>query len=102
VLCAEPLLPLSLVRCHPLGLIAMQDNGHADEKIIAVPEFDPNYCFYQDLSELPPHVMDEMQHFFTVYKALEGKQTVVDEVRPRAEAERVIAQCRQRYRETFG
>ena len=101
VLCAEPLLPMCLVRCKPLGLIAMQDAGRGDEKIVAVPFHDPNYNFYDDISQLPCHVLSEMRHFFEVYKALEGKQTVVDEVQGREAAERVIASCLTRYCETF-
>ena len=37
VLCSEPLAPLALVRCYPIGVIAMIDNGHMDQKIIAIP-----------------------------------------------------------------
>ena len=73
LLCSEPVQPMTLVRAYPIGVISMLDNGKNDEKIIAVPFNDPNYNCYHDISELPGHVVDEMEHFFTVYKALENR-----------------------------
>ena len=73
LLCSEPVQPMTLVRAYPIGVISMLDNGKNDEKIIAVPFNDPNYNCYHDISELPSHVVDEMEHFFTVYKALETR-----------------------------
>ena len=66
VLCSETLVPLSLVDCYPIGVIRMLDNGHRDDKIIAIPFDDPNYNAYMDIEQLPKHVFDEMTHFFTV------------------------------------
>ncbi|MBR2974988.1 MAG: inorganic diphosphatase, partial [Clostridia bacterium] len=43
VLCSQPLVPLSMVRCYPIGVITMNDGGEMDEKIIAIPFSDPNY-----------------------------------------------------------
>ena len=80
VLCSESLCPMSLVRCYPIGVITMSDNGDSDEKIIAIPYSDPTYNGYKSISELPQHIFDEMQHFFRVYKELENKSTSVSEV----------------------
>ena len=80
VLCSECIRPLSLVECYPIGVIKMIDDGRFDEKIIAIPFDDPTYNTYTDISQLPSHVFDEMTHFFTIYKALENKETAVDEV----------------------
>ena len=101
VLCSEALEPLSLVRCYPIGVIVMQDNGKMDEKIVAIPMKDPNYNTYRDINELPRHVFSEMEHFFTVYKNLEGKNTIVDEVKDRQVALEVIEKCLDNYVETF-
>lgn len=90
LLCSEPVQPMTLVRAYPIGVISMLDNGKNDEKIIAVPFNDPNYNCYHDISELPSHVVDEMEHFFTVYKALENKTTAVNEKGDRDEAIEVI------------
>lgn len=101
VLCSEEIEPLSLVRCYPIGVIRMKDNGKLDEKIIAIPFNDPNYNTYHDITDLPAHVFQEMQHFFSVYKTLENKETVVDEAQGRDEAVDVIRACIANYRDTF-
>jgi len=101
VLCSENIQPLSLVRCYPIGVITMLDQGRLDEKIIAIPFEDPTYNSYRDVSELPSHLFTEMSHFFTVYKNLEGKDTVVDELRGADVAREVIRKCREAYIEKF-
>lgn len=101
VLCSEPLDPLTLVRCYPIGVIKMIDNGRADEKIIAVPWSDPTYNGYHSIFALPKHVYDEMSHFFTVYKTLENKETAVDEVKDSADAIAIITAAIERYKEKF-
>ena len=53
VLSSEVIQPLSLVRCYPIGVITMLDQGRLDEKIIAIPFQDPSYNSYHDVSELP-------------------------------------------------
>ncbi len=101
VLCSEAIEPMSLIRCYPIGVITMMDNGKRDEKIIAIPFEDPNYNSYKSIDDLPPHVFQEMQHFFTVYKTLEHKDTVVNEAEGKERAIEVIAECCQHYIEHF-
>ena len=79
----------------------MLDGGKNDEKIIAIPFADPTYNTFNDLMDLPPHIFDEMAHFFAVYKALEGKETVAGDVNGRAAAVRVIRQAMEHYEECF-
>ena len=90
ILSSEPLLPLSLVRCYPIGVITMNDNGAMDEKVIAISYTDPTYNSYKSINALPKHIFDEMQHFFKVYKELEYKPTTVSEVFDVAVAEDII------------
>ncbi len=97
VICSEVIDPMTLVRCYPIGVIAMKDSGKLDEKIISIPFNDPNYNCYKDISELPKHVFDEMTHFFSVYKNLEDKETVVDEVRNREAAIEIIGKSINNY-----
>ena len=102
VLCSENIIPMSLVRCYPIGVIVMDDGGSKDEKIIAIPFDDPTYNNYMDISELPGHIFDEMQHFFTVYKQLENEQsTQIGEVKDHEEAKTIIASCLERYLNDF-
>ncbi len=101
LLCSEPVAPMTLVHAYPIGMISMLDNGRRDEKIISIPFDDPTYNVYQDISELPTHIFDEMKHFFSVYKALEAKETVVNEVSGRDRAIEVIQQSIENYIERF-
>ena len=80
----------------------MNDGEERDEKILAVPMGDPNYNFMFDISQLPDHLLDEIQHFFTVYKELEGRTTVVSKAQNREVATRVIVECIRNYEEKFG
>jgi inorganic pyrophosphatase len=59
---------------------------------------DPFYNVYSDINELPAHIMQEIRHFFQVYKALEGKETFTDVIGNRQEAEKIIKQGMDRYR----
>lgn len=101
VLCSEQLKPMTSVRCYPVGVISMMDNGRCDEKIIAIPYNDPTYNCYKDIDELPKHIFEEMKHFFKVYKELEGKETAVNEVSGRATAEKIIANSIDGYIENY-
>ncbi len=97
ILSSESLLPLSLVRCYPIGVITMSDNGDMDEKIIAIPYSDPTYNGYKSITELPQHIFDEMQHFFRVYKELENKSTSVSEVHNLEVAEEIVQKSIDNY-----
>ncbi len=101
VLCSETLMPLTLVKCYPIGVMRMMDNGNEDNKIIAVPFEDPNYNMYVDIDEIPKHIFDEMRHFFTVYKELENKTTVVNEFGHAKSAKKIIAKDIECYIEHF-
>ena len=102
VLCNEPIQPMVLVKCYPIGVITMMDNGKNDEKIIAIPFDDPTYNSYHSIKELPRHIFEEMQHFFTVYKQLENKHTAVNEVMGPEAAADIIEQCIKNYQEKYG
>ena len=102
VLCQEDIVPMTLVRCYPIGVIKMVDEESIDEKILAVPFRDPSLSCYHDISQLPAHTFNEIQHFFSVYKSLENKETVVKEALRREEALRVVEYCIQAYKREFG
>jgi len=91
VLCSEPIIPAALVRCTPIGVLSMIDEGSMDHKVIAVPVHDPVYHGYRTIAELPRHVSDELMHFFSVYKNLEDKVTAIESVMGVDAALKVIA-----------
>lgn len=92
---------MTLVRSYPIGVISMMDNGKRDEKIIAIPYDDPTYKCYSDISQLPKHIFEEMRHFFSVYKTLEGKETAVDEVSDVMEALKIVQESIDNYKKAY-
>ena len=71
VLCSQVLDPLVEVECFPIGCIRMMDGGDYDDKIIAVPCFDPTYNSYTELAQLPPHITTEIANFDPAYSNLD-------------------------------
>lgn len=101
VLCSQPLARLSLVRCYPIGVVTMTDRDEQDEKIIAIPFGDPQYNSYDDISKLPKHMFDELQHFLTVYKQLENKKVQVESLGDHEKAKEIIEQSLIRYKKNM-
>ncbi len=102
VLCSEAIKSNTLVNVYPIGVISMIDNGANDEKIIAIPFDDPTYNVYRSIEALPTHTFSEMQHFFSVYKELEHKQTAVNEIMGQREAVEIVRKSIQMYDDKFG
>ena len=101
VLCSEILDPLTIVECYPIGVVKMVDNNEVDEKIIAVPLRDPVYSGYRDIATLPQHILQEISHFFEVYKALEHSETSVSMIDNHDKAQEIIQRSLEHYREAF-
>ena len=101
VLCAEEIKPMAICRCYPIGMIKMVDDGYADEKIIAIPFKDPSYNSYTDIEQLPSLVMEEICHFFTVYKELEDKRTAGIEISSKQAAIDTIVRSIKAYNNKF-
>ena len=101
VLCQETIYPLTLVECYPIGVLRMTDSNEEDEKIIAIAKKDPFLNTYNDITELPAQVSAEIMHFFEVYKQLEGKKTTIDKMMGRKEAEEIIQEAIESYKENF-
>ena len=101
VLCTEVLDPMIMVDCTPIGCIRMIDGDSYDEKIIAIARNDPTWNFYHDIDQLPPHMAQEIAHFFEIYKQLEHKYTTILNTLSCAEAQQVIADSIERYEVHF-
>ena len=77
----------------------MSDEKGPDAKVLTVPSTDPRWADIAELDDLAPHLLDEIAHFFDVYKALEpDKRTEISTWQGRAEAERAITEAQARYR----
>lgn len=102
VLCSEIIDSLVEVRCKPIGMVTMIDDGKEDEKIIAVPLKDPNYSSYSQMEDLPRHIYDEIMHFFSNYKALEPDRTTEVKSLDNADAAKdTIKKAKQLFIERF-
>lgn len=77
VLMQEHVAPLSFLRAKPIGVMHMVDQGEDDDKIICVHLDDPTFRDYNNIEELPRHIMSEIQLFFEDYKKLEKKEVKV-------------------------
>jgi inorganic pyrophosphatase len=75
VLMTIPVFTGCLVDVRPVGLFHLVDRGVADEKVLAVPVGDPYSEGLSDLEDIPAHYLKEIEHFFQVYKDLEGTRT---------------------------
>lgn len=102
VLMQEPVLPLSLLRAKPIGMMRMVDQGLNDEKVLCVHLDDPEYRGFDSIDELQPHRLDELHRFFADYKKLERKQVVVEDFLGPGEALDVVADALARYRKAYG
>ena len=78
ILTTYPLQPGVLVRVRPVGVLNMTDSGQPDSKIIAVPIDDPRWSTVQQLANINPHTLKEMEHFYSTYKKLQGKEVITD------------------------
>ena len=98
VLVTEPTFPGCVIEVKPIGVFHMADEKGPDEKVICVPVSDPIASKVNDLSELNPHLKQEIEHFFQVYKDLEEKKVDVGGWGDVAEARDIVAKCIDRFR----
>jgi inorganic pyrophosphatase len=72
VMTTVPTFPGCVIEVRPIGIFRMTDRDEMDEKVLCVPARDPLYDEYRGLGDVAPHYLKEVEHFFTVYKDLEG------------------------------
>lgn len=78
VLVWEPTFPGCIIQVKPIGVLKMTDDKGSDEKILCVPLHDPLWNHINELNEVPPHLLKEIEHFFKIYKTLENKEVNVE------------------------
>ena len=103
VLLDDPTFPGCWVTARPVGVFWMEDDAGPDAKILCVPAGDPRWEQVEDMSDLPAHLVDEIEHFFEVYKVLEPDKH--SNVRGWEGAKAALAEieaCRRRHADTSG
>jgi len=90
VMTNEPTFPGCVIEARPVGIFRMRDRGVADDKILAVPATDPLFEGMRELEDVQPHFLQEVSHFFSVYKDLqhirvetlkwEGREAALEEI----------------------
>jgi len=83
----------ALIEVRPVGMLRMQDEQGDDEKLLAVPVADPRYDEVTEIGHVAAHFLREVEHFFHVYKDLEGKVVTTLGWEPRDVAERYVTDC---------
>jgi inorganic pyrophosphatase len=96
VFVGEPTFPGCHIRARPVGLFRMRDEKGADEKILCVPLKDPMWSAVHDLGDMQPGMLNEIEHFFQVYKDLEAGTVGTEGFGDRTEALTVIHEARAR------
>ncbi len=96
VLLEAATFPGCLMEVRPIGVLCMIDQGKGDEKILAVAESDPVYKEVRDYPQMFTHTLREIEHFFSVYKSLEGKHTEIAGWDGVEAAKRIISEGQRR------
>lgn len=98
-----PLVPGSVIRCRPVGVLKMSDEAGSDEKLLAVPvdKVFNGYSHVDDISKVTPHWCERIGHFFEHYKDLEkGKWVKIEGWGGAAEAKQILVDAIERYQAT--
>lgn len=99
VLVWEPTFPGCIIEARPVGLFRMWDEKGPDEKILCVPVMKPFWSHKKRLSDVPPHLLKEIEHFFSIYKELEKKKTGIEGWQDRELAVKIIKAPQLRFKE---
>ena len=97
----ESFIPGALVATRPIGLLEMVDGGEDDVKILTVPTKDPRFNQIKNLRQVEPHALEEIRHFFKVYKDLQKKKVEVGDWKPKSEALKAISRSLKLYQEKY-
>ena len=86
-----------LIEVRPVGILRLRDEREGDEKVLAVPTKNPRYDQIHTMDQVGSHVLRELEHFFAIYKELQGAVMQLDGWGGPMEARKTIVDCRQRY-----
>ncbi len=101
VLTTYPLVPGIIVRCRPIGIMNMIDDGDRDDKVIAVPTDDPRWNETKDLKDIQKHTLKEMEHFYSTYKKIQSKEVKITGFKGKIKAEQAFEKGQRLYKRRF-
>ena len=101
LLTTHPLVPGLLLTARPVAVFDMIDDGESDAKILAVPVKDPRFNDIKDLSDVNPHTIEEIKHFFETYKQIQKKAVTIPTIRDAKAAKEVILESIELYKKEF-
>jgi inorganic pyrophosphatase len=90
VLVSHPTYPGIVVEAKPIGVLEMVDQGMPDEKLLCVASKDPRFGNRATMAEIHQHTLDEIVHFFEIYKQLENKSVEINGWLPKEAALDII------------
>ena len=96
-----PLVPGSVIRCRPVGVMMMQDEAGSDEKLLAVPvdKVFNGYSHVHDVNDVSKHWLERIGHFFQHYKDLEpGKWVKISGWGDAEQAKQIVLDSVQRFK----
>lgn len=94
VLVMHPTFPGIVVEAKPIGVLEMLDGGMRDEKLLCVASKDPRFGNRDRMTQIHPHTLDEIVHFFEVYKQLEKKEVEINGWLPKEKALEILEKFR--------
>jgi len=102
ILTTYPLEPGILVNVRPVAILGMTDGGEQDEKVIGVPVEDPRWESVKDLSDINPHTLKEIEHFFGTYKKIQNKEVETHGFKGKEDAMKAFEEGKEIYNQKFG
>lgn len=97
----RPVYPMTLVKARIIGVLRMIDNGEKDDKLIAVYDDDPRFKEFEDVKDIPKHIIQELKHFFETYKHLQGKKCEILEILDKHHAMNDVKRAIKMYKEKY-
>lgn len=97
VFTSSPTFPGCYIDTRIIGGLNMIDNGEEDTKILAVNAKDPRYSHVKTLKDLSPHILKEIENFFSTYKNLQELEVKVLDFFDEEEALKQLEKAKQRY-----
>ena len=100
VLVSAPTFPGCVIPVRVVALLAISDDGERDDKLVCVPQHDPNWERTERLDDLPGQLRGEIEHFWSIYKLPQGRTIEVHGWEDRDAALAVLDESRRRWRDS--